>query len=129
MGSNEKNGPKGRCFFLFHLLLILIFFCLSRFYSHYKTTGRIRLGHDEENGPKRHVLRRLGQRYVFFLSLSHFTQSNYFFLLYLGAIHLLRQWGGSGWVLMKKTGPNDCLGQGKCFFFFLLNLINFFWFT
>ena len=58
MGSNEKNGPKGRCFYLFHLLLILInfFFVYLGFIHTIKQQG----------GFGRATMRKTGQRYLFF---------------------------------------------------------------
>jgi hypothetical protein len=68
-------------------------------------TGRVWLGNDEKNGPKRRVLSRLGHslRYVIFFS-SVFNLS---FLFYLGSINVLKRRGGLSWAAMRKTGPND----------------------
>ena len=81
MAGDGKNGPKQRVrrviwailgMFLFFLRVFTHFFCLFRFYSCYKVTGRVGLGGDEKNGPKQHVLRRLVQRYVFFFNFAFF---------------------------------------------------------
>ena len=65
--SDVSFGPKVCFHFFFVFLLILTnFFCLFRFYSCYKWTGRVGLAGDEKNGPKRRVLHCLGHRYVFF---------------------------------------------------------------
>ena len=60
--SDASFEPKVCVFYLFHVLLILSnFFGSSRFYSHCKATGRIRLSCDEENRPK-------GMYYLFFFA-------------------------------------------------------------
>ena len=77
----RKTGPndtscvvwaKGMCFFfLFHILLNLTnFFALLRCYSSLKTTGWVRLGCDEKNGPKR--LFKVSVFFFFLLNLITF---------------------------------------------------------
>ena len=105
--SDASFGPKV-CIFLFISCFTYLtsFFGSSRFYSHCKATGRIRLGCDEENRPKRCVLRHLGQRYVFFFFLFHVLLNlTIFCFVYLGSIHDLRRRGRFGWAAMGKTGP------------------------
>ena len=123
-----KNGPKqckthhlGHRYvnFLPSFNFFFLLFFKFRFYSCSKMTGRIQLGSDEKNRPKRHVLRHLGHRYVVFFR-SCFTC---FILFYLGSIRVLKRQAGLGWAVMGKTGPNDARRViwtiGMCFFVLL----------
>ena len=58
--------------------------------------GKIRLGGDEKNGPKRRKTRHLGHRYVNFLP----SCLTYFFCFFLGSVHVLKRQGGFGWAAM-----------------------------
>jgi hypothetical protein len=48
---------------------------MFRYYLYVEGTERVRVGGDDENGPRRRQTRRLGPRYVFFF-LSHFFDTN-----------------------------------------------------
>ena len=49
--------------------------------------------------------------------------------VYLGSIHAIKEWGGLGWPVMRKTGPNgaSCVvwATGMFFFYFLRVLLLF----
>ena len=89
----RKTGPNdafcvvwaiGMWFFFVHVLLV--FFVFFRFYLCSKMTGRVGLGGDEKNRPKRCKMRCLGHRFVIFFFPFVF---NLFFLFYLGSVHVL----------------------------------------
>ena len=61
-------------------------------------------GGDDENGPKRRQTRRLGHRYVTFLSYSHFLM---FYCIYnLRNTRWIKRWKAE----TTKTGLNDASG-------------------
>ena len=98
---------------MFFLLLNNIY----RYYGYNKATEGLREGGDEENGPKRRELRRLGHKYVFSFSYR------FFFLL----IHIYRYYGcygateGCAGFYEEKNGPKQrdmrCLGHMVSFFY------------
>jgi hypothetical protein len=60
-----------RVFYTYYLIIYIMF----RYYLYVEGTKRVRVGGDDENGPRRHQTRRLGPRYVFFF-LSRFFDTN-----------------------------------------------------
>ena len=75
--SDASFGPKVRLLFFLRVLLVLTnFFCLFRFYSCYKGTGRVGLAGDEKNRPKRRVRRviwAIGMSSFFLRVFTHFN--------------------------------------------------------
>src|ERR1700678_1669479 len=77
-GNKEKKTALGMPFFSY--------LCIT-------LTMRVWRGNKEENRPKRRIWRRLGPRYVFFLFLCIFFQTNQHFLSYFGSTDVLKRQG------------------------------------
>ena len=121
MGPNDVSdasfGPKVGGFILLYVLLILTnFFCLSRFYLHYKTTGKVWLGCNEENGPKQRVLRCLGQRYVFFIlfCVLHNLTNIFCLFRFYSCLTTTRFYSCSKMVGRVQLGSDNKNGPKQC---------------
>ena len=91
----------GEFFFFHYSCLFSLLNYIYRYYVCYRDTEHLLGGYDEGNGPKRHVLRRLGTRWISFLLIGGF----FLLTMFKGPYSYFRSWDGLMGCYDEGNGP------------------------